>query len=467
MIERKHSFLSFFNKNKTSSYFNGAVRGDAVPRYGCTEANQSYIEKMLNQSPTLNYNNNATLSLSTSRADKSAKYNKVGRSQTLKQKLNYHKTVYSKPKNYYRSATNLDRDSYLEDSKNYEEIFAPTNVNHNNYSDYTRKLLLLTSKENGKKNRSVKEFDVFKETDSNPDKFKKDEGKSFAKYVKNLKRRLTKSKKSDFHLPKNYTAQQSQAPLKLEKGKSEDKDVQSSSFIDSGINIERNTSNGSRSANRPSRQDVHKSAAMKNYSNTTLKPKRENSKKDHFYRNVEEDLNCIQLYGTLTKNDRVVTRKFQFKKDFEKIAPSPPKDKIDSGIETRETSKEKKVFVTSESSDEQDEYANRSKTVNLNSNPYRARIAKRADSKNRSLSPKRKGRQEKEEKYGSSINIWQASKISDKIKKETEHHVIKTQKQQLNLLMHKTTKWVITQDFHKYRGPEHGARHEDQNWADA
>merc|ERR1712110_1110719 len=90
---------------------------------------------------------------------------------------------------------------------------------------------------------------------------KKDEGKSFAKYVRNLKRRLTKSKKSDFHLPNNYT---SQPPPR----KSEDKDVQSSSFIDSGINIERNTSNGSRSANRYS-GDTHKSSAIKNYSNAT------------------------------------------------------------------------------------------------------------------------------------------------------------------------------------------------------
>ena len=315
-----------------------------------------------------------------------------------------------------------------------DEIFTPSYVNHNNYSDYTRKLLLLTSREPEganklKKSKSVKEvYNSEMEHEKNSNTFKR--------YVKSLKRRLTKSKKSDFQLTqKPQTKQMTGAFI---KDKSEDKDVQSSSFIDSGINVSKN-SPPQMTSDRVSR-------------------------KDEFYKYDNE---FKKSYGRLTRNDCGVSRKFEFKCDFEKIAPSPPKDKIDSGVETRENSKEKKLFSTSES-EEQEEYVKRANTVQLNSNPYRTRMTKRAESKNRSLSPRRKVKLDKDKKFGSSINIWQQQdRINEKIKKETEHHIIKTQKQQLNLLMNKTTKWVMTQNFEKYRGGEYGARHEDQVWTDS
>lgn len=443
MVERKSSFLNFFNRPKHPPYFNGAVKGDAIPKYGgIDEKNRSYIEKMLDQRPTAyGYHTGFDVNGVKSRAGDNAMFNKVGRSQTVKQMINhnYQKQVYSKNNrpSHYRSSASLTRESYLEDSKNYDELFTPSNVNHNNYSDYTRKLLLLTSREPEGTNK-LKKSKSFKEVYNNPETELEKNSNTFKRYVKSLKRRLTKSKKSDFQLTQKPQQKQISSPFIKEK--SEDKDVQSSSFIDSGIHVSKN-SPPQLTSNRVSR-------------------------KDEFYK-YDSDLK--KSYGRLTRNDCGVSRKFQFKCDFEKVAPSPPKDKIDSGVETRENSKEKKLFSTSES-EEQEEYVKRANTVQLVSNPYRTRITKRAESKNRSLSPRRKARLDKEDKdrkFGSSINIWQQQdRINEKIKKETEHHVIKTQKQQLNLLMNKTTKWVMTQNFEKYRGGEHGARHEDQVWTD-
>lgn len=51
MIERKSSFLNFFNKPKHPPYFNGAVKGDAIPKYlQCFKVKSKTFEHPIKQS---------------------------------------------------------------------------------------------------------------------------------------------------------------------------------------------------------------------------------------------------------------------------------------------------------------------------------------------------------------------------------------------------------------------------------